>query len=149
MPDKGQRRPAKSSKKAVRPVFSAVADLPFDPPPNYEESHPIFCLQHLHGEFSVKHSSMTKDAKAAFAEQLESLASLTWATIKRAPRHGLGFEKIPVDQLKMSLPAIFEDEEDVMVFRYHGKLPMAGVRREATLHLVALERQFGELYDHD
>jgi hypothetical protein len=146
VPDKGQRRRKATPK--TRPSIDNIRELPFETPPNYDESHPVFCLQHLHSDFNVKHTAMSKDARAAFAEQLESLASLTWAIIKRSGRHGLGFEKLPVTKLRMALPNDFEDETEVLVFRYHGNLPMAGVRRHATLHLFALEREYGDLYDH-
>ncbi|WP_317232024.1 hypothetical protein [Clavibacter capsici] len=91
---------------------------------------------------------MTKEAKAAFAESLQSLSSLTWRDIRRAPRHGLGFEKLPVRQLNMSMPDAFAESSEVYVFRYSGRLPMAGVRAGATFHIVAIEREFGELYNH-
>lgn len=35
-----------------------------------------------------------------------------------------------------------------MVFRYSDRLPMAGVRVGDTFHVVWIERQYGELYDH-
>lgn len=132
-----------------RPKSGASAPpLPYEKPPNYDEKTPIFCLAHLHSDFDLKTSALDKDQKSGFADTLQSLASLTWSQIKRAPRHGLGFEKIPVKSLQMTLPAAFVDEEEVLVFRYHKKHPMAGVRVQATFHILALERAFGDLYDH-
>jgi len=36
-----------------------------------------------------------------------------------------------------------------MAFRYMGKLPMLGVRVREVFHLLWVERQFGDVYDHD
>jgi hypothetical protein len=137
---------ARNSGKA-RPDYGTKI-LPYDEAPNYEEFHPTFCLQHIQSGFGVKQPNMTKDQKASFAGVLESLASLTWSDIKRSGRHQLGFEMLPVSKLKIAMPAIVADDEKVMVFRYHDRHPMAGVRRGAMLHLIALEREFGDLYDH-
>jgi hypothetical protein len=135
--------------KGRRPKYSGIAKIvPYDEPPDYDKMRPIFCLEHLTSGFDLKNSDMTKDAKAAFAERLQELASLTWSEIKRQARHKQGFELLPVKQLKVTLPRIFDGEENVMCFRYHGMLPMAGIRRGATLHFVAIERTFGDLYNH-
>lgn len=73
---------------------------------------------------------------------------MTWNEIRLADRHGYGSEKLPLDKLSISLPSSFEDEDHVTVLRYDGLLPMVGVRRRSTFHILAIERQFGELYDH-
>jgi hypothetical protein len=137
-----------SSSKNKRPIVEAKAELPLDEAPDFDNMRPTFCLQHLHAGFDVKHKDMTQKGKAALLDQLRMLASLTWVDIRKSGRHKLGWEKIPVKQLKLSMPTVFEDETDVLVFRYDGNLPMAGVRRGAMLHLIAVERKFGQLYDH-
>ena len=73
---------------------------------------------------------------------------MTWTQIMMSDRHGLGSENLPVDQLKVQLPAAFEDHDKVMVLRYNGLLPMAGIRINDVYHLLWLEPQFGSLYDH-
>jgi hypothetical protein len=35
-----------------------------------------------------------------------------------------------------------------MVFRYHGKLPMAGVRVRDVYHVLWIEPGFGQFYAH-
>lgn len=133
----GQR---KKSGNAVR--------LPYSEPVSTDGQSPIFCLRHINKKFDLKESDLTVDAKAAFAERLQTLSSMTWSEIKRSDRHALGTERIPIASMNISLPANFEGEEDLTVFRYSGKKPMAGVRAGATFHILAIEREFGELYSH-
>lgn len=131
-----------------RPVYRKQAELPVEEHRNTDKSNPTFCLEFLQGGFDVKNPEMTKDAKAAFAERLQELASMSWSEIKRQGRHAQGFELINVAQLAISLPEAFEGKDQVMAFRYHGKHPMVGIRAGATLHILAIEREFDELYKH-
>ncbi|MGX7681870.1 hypothetical protein ACSMXN_23555 [Jatrophihabitans sp. DSM 45814] len=55
---------------------------------------------------------------------------------------------MPIGQLRAAAPAAFSGEERVLVLRYDGKHPMAGVRINDVLHLLWLEPKFGDLYDH-
>lgn len=123
-------------------------ELPYKEPASTDGQSPVFCLRHLNRKFDLKESGLTLEAKAAFADRLQTLSSLTWSEIKRSDHHKMGTEKIPVDQMKLSLPSNFEGEPDLTVFRYFGKKPMAGIRVGATFHILAIEREFGELYDH-
>jgi hypothetical protein len=138
-----------TSRKAQRASRNAqAAELPHVDPPESVDGHPVFCLRHIHADFDLKASDLDKDAKASFAERLQTLASMTWHEIRRSPRHGLGTEKMKVGALNLTMPPAFEDADDVTVFRYKGKLPMVGVKSGDTFHIVAIERAFGELYDH-
>lgn len=134
--------------KHGRPVYRQHPELPVEEHKNTDQKKPTFCLEFLKNGFDVKNPEMTKDAKAAFAERLQELASMSWSEIKRQGRHKQGFELISVDQLTISLPEAFEGKEQVMAFRYHGLLPMVGIRAGATLHILAIEREFDELYRH-
>lgn len=136
---------AKTNKS--RPAFQRV-DTPAEEPKSTDGESPVFCLKHIDAKFDLKASDLTKDAKAAFAEQLQSLASMTWAEIKRSPRHAFGTEKMPVGKLSITLSGAYADLEHVLVFRYSGKLPMVGHRNGHIFHIFAIEREFGELYDH-
>lgn len=97
-----------------------------------------------------------KPSRAAFdpreagilRETLQKLASSSWKDLKLAPRHGQGVELIPARELKPSVPEQFQDETKFMVFRFHGKLPMAGVRVDDVYHVLWIEPQFGRLYNH-
>lgn len=149
-PDRADSAKAKSraERKRKRPSAKSLGQLPHDEPPNWDDQHPIFCLRHVNEDHSLKNDTMTQEAKADFAVRLQTLASMPWKQIRLEPRHGLGTEKLPTKKLNITLSAPFDDEEHVTVFRYSSLLPMVGVRRQATFHILAVERHYGELYDH-
>lgn len=121
----------------------------FPTPPALPEDNsttPKFCLAHLVPGFNL--DPLDKSAQAAFAMALQKRSSLTWREIMVIPRHGLGYEMLPAGQIKCAPPHRFEGTEKFMVFRYHGKLPMVGARIRDTFHVLWIERQYGELYDH-
>jgi hypothetical protein len=60
-------------------------------------------------------------------------------------RHG---EEIPSRSIKPSVPTQFQDRDNFLVFRYDGTLPMVGVRMGDDFHVLWIERQYGEVYDH-
>ena len=51
-------------------------------------------------------------------------------------------------QIKAPIPQQFGDRDKFMVFRYHGKLPMGGVRVGDVYHVLWIEPEFNRLYDH-
>ena len=51
-------------------------------------------------------------------------------------------------QIRAPFPAAFEGEERVMVLRFNGKLPMAGIRVQDVLHILWIGPHFGDLSDH-
>lgn len=139
--------PSRGRGKDNRP--SAKRSEPFPtppPPPNFDLATPRFCLRYLQPGFTV--TDLNAEQQASFACALARRGAMTWRELLQAPRHGLGYEMLPVSSLKPTVPEPFSDSPKVMVFRYHGKLPMAGVRVADTLHLLWLERRFGDLYDH-
>lgn len=116
-------------------------------PPNFDEESPKFCLRYIQKGFDVH--SLNQEQQAAFARTLQKLAQSKWKELITAPRHGQGCEHIPVAQLKATIPHLFQDQDKVMVFRYDGKLPMAGVRIQDVFHVLFIEPCFGVLYDHE
>jgi hypothetical protein len=113
---------------------------------SHDHETPKFCLHFIAGDFDVH--ALAADQQAAFAKTLQKLSSSTWRDLKLAPRHGQGTELIPRDQIRAPIPAQFQDEPRFMVFRYHGKLPMAGVRVRDVYHVLWIEPGFGQLYAH-
>lgn len=107
------------------------------------KSPPVFCFHYLHDNFHL--DQCDKNARAAFAMALVKRSSLTWDDLARLPRHKLGWELIPGEQLRMTLPDKFSDSRKVMVMRYDGMLPMAGVRVGQTFHVLAIEAKFNDL----
>ena len=79
---------------------------------------------------------------------LAKRASVTWDELAKSGKHGLGWELLPISKLSIVPPPKFADNDQVMVFRYHGKLPMVGFRVATIFHVWAIERHFGELYKH-
>ncbi|WP_309074615.1 hypothetical protein [Paenarthrobacter sp.] len=105
-----------------------------------------FCLNHMQSGFSVE--DLSKEARAEFAMALFKRRGMTWTEIQQAPKHGLGSEKMPASSIRAAIPRVFGDVENFLVLRYSGLLPMAGVRVGDVYHIVWLEPQFGDLYDH-
>ena len=73
---------------------------------------------------------------------------MTWEELIRADRHGLGLETLPADQIRPQIPTGFEDTRKFQVFRYSGRLPMVGTRTNDTFHVIWIEKDFGDVYDH-
>lgn len=138
-----------SDKRGKRPSQLSGTPRLTEPqaPPDYNKETLKFCLRHLQRNFDVE--CLTQEAQAAFAVALQKRAAMTWLEITMANRHGLGSELMRVDQLKPSMPRVFEDVGKVTVIRYFGSLPMAGVRINDVFHILWLEPAFGDLYDHN
>ena len=116
-------------------------------PPDYNNETPKFCLRFLRAGFDVH--ALDTAGQAAFARTLQKLASSSWKDLITAPRHGRGSEFLPSEQIKAPIPAQFVDEDKFLVFRYHGQLPMAGIRVRDVFHILWVEPAFGRLYNHD
>ena len=116
------------------------------PPRSTGKSTPVFCFRHIQPKFDVK--ALPIDRQAQLAQALQERGRMTWDEITLAPRHGLGSELLPRRQIKAPIPAGFEDQERFLVLRYAGKLPMVGTRTNDTFHILWIESEFGELYDH-
>ena len=137
----------KGDGKRRRPPKSSKATFDTDEPPDYDDSTPKFCLHHLQSGFQVS-DLLDKDQQSDFALALEKRRSLTWHQLMTAPRLGLGYELMPAREIIPPIPPFFEDAGRFHVFRYCGKLPMAGVRVNDVFHIVWIEAKFGDLYDH-
>lgn len=132
---KGDRPPRPSGRVPETPA-----------PRNYDDENPKFCLHFLCDGFDVH--SLTAQRQAAFAKTLQKLASSKWKDLITAPRHKQGTELIRADSIKAPIPARFQDRDKFLVFRYDGKLPMAGIRVNDVYHVLWIEPEFNRLYDH-
>jgi hypothetical protein len=126
------------------PARGTLADP--EPPADYSTGSPKFCLHHAHPDFDV--AALDAKGAAAFARTLQRLARMSWGDLMLAPRHGIGTELVPAAIIKPSVPQRFRDRKKFMVFRYDGKLPMAGIRAGDVFHIIWIEPAFNKLYDH-
>ena len=119
------------------------------PPPEFsplpERRPPVFSLQYVQPSYCI--SKCTKDEKSSLVDKMHRLSNLTWAELKQAGRHQLGFEKIARDSIKSAIPNHLTPDVDLIAFRFDGMKPMVGYRREATFFILWLDRDF-TLYDH-
>lgn len=132
--------------KPASPGKGASAIPPPPEPPNPLNQHPLWCFHFIDPKFSadVLETEAVRALIAAFVKR----SSLTWNQLIMANKHKLGTENIPVKITKPKMPPSFKDEEHFIVMRYHDKLPFGGVRVGRIFHVIWIERQFGEVYEH-
>jgi hypothetical protein len=137
------------SKKSIRNPASRGNKINSVPTSNKRPSaqeHPIFSLKYLRGDFCI--TNCTKDEQAAFALKLHLLSQVTWMDLQLAPRHGIGYELIPVKQVNISIPPeVTQDITSLHVFRFSGKKAMIGFKDENIYHVLGLDRNF-TAYNH-
>lgn len=81
----------------------------------------------------------------ALIKHLKTLSQMTWTQVDAADRHGLGYEKLPSNQIKEKLPA---NCDTVLSFRYSNKKPFIGVREKNVFNIYYIDPSF-DLYDHE
>lgn len=110
-----------------------------------QQRRPKFSLEYLVKDFCLTRCETVE--KASFADAIYQLAQLSWAQINNAPRHGVGFEKISRSAIDSGIPSVITEDTNIIAFRFYGKAPMVGFRRDDTFYVVWLDREFS-LYDH-
>ncbi|WP_199284479.1 hypothetical protein [Halomonas sp. A40-4] len=106
---------------------------------------PWFCFAKLRPSHCI--SECTKDERAALAETLRLLSSMTWADLRQAPRHGRGYEKIARHSFRAHIPDAITEDVDLLSFRFCGKAPIVGYRMDRVFHVVWVDRAFN-VYNH-
>lgn len=132
------RRPEASSTPATE------TQQPFIPD---QHKYPVLSLRYLVGGWGFDPCPNDKHA-TDFLIKWSKRSTFTWVELLTHPRHGLGSEKIPVSQIKPTIPRKFENESHLLVFRHHGNLPFAGVKVAGVFYLLWVEHTYGDLYDH-
>lgn len=112
-----------------------------------EQLSPIFSLEHLQRSHCVS-AIADRSERGLFMDALLTLSRLSWSQINSAPRHGLGSERMPADQIKAKIPSCVTADVNLLVFRWKGKLPFVGFRDGRILNILWIEQNFGDLYDH-
>ncbi|MGK0393328.1 MAG: hypothetical protein ACJA0B_001499 [Alcanivorax borkumensis] len=95
-------------------------------------------------------SGLDDDHKVAAADAIFKRRQLRWSELKQAGRHALGFEKMPVSQIKRApVPKfITEDKQTLLVCRYKGLAPMVGYRVRQIFYILWFDHSMN-LYDHE
>lgn len=114
-------------------------------PPNYDAHKPAFSFHDMRYRGQGCLSQCTKESKSAIADRLLELSQLTWKEIHSNPKEGLGYEPIPNNRFKVSLPPSVTPEVRLLVFRFSHPGRIAGYRKQDILHIVAVGAQH-ELY---
>ena len=92
---------------------------------------PFFCLSQIARNFCVLNCEVGE--QAAFACKLRKMSEMTWADIKKAPREGLGCEKIySID--KDLIPAGAKGKR-ILSFRISDIYRMIGYRDNRVFHI--------------
>ncbi|GAA0871746.1 hypothetical protein GCM10009117_08920 [Gangjinia marincola] len=107
--------------------------------------YPIFCFKHLKLTFNREYKYYYK-----FIERIQKLSTLSWNQINRESKHGYGFEKMPLNQIRKDMPPfITPDVQHLQVFRATGdNRVFLGLRKENIFHVIFMEEQFGDIYNH-
>jgi hypothetical protein len=111
-----------------------------------EFDYPIFCFRYLQTVSNGDYKFYSD-----FVERLKKISGLTWNQINVADRHGFGTEKMPAKQIKPQLPRFVTPEiTHLLVFRANGdNRPFLGLRSGVVFHIIFIEEQFGDVYDHN
>lgn len=113
----------------------------------YSIDYPVFCFRYFQKECLKSCSeSQIKD----FFDRLQRLGELGWNEINKGGRHDYGWEMLPVEQIKKTLPPLITpDIPRLMVFRYNNaNYPFVAHRNGNILHILLIEANFGDVYDH-
>jgi len=133
----------------LKPRRSVSAHLrSSDNPYNSENFPPRFSFRFLIRNPDFGFESLDNDHKISLMNTLLKLSSLTWADIRLAHRHGLGYEKIKASALNFELPQGVSTDY-LLAFRFHRKAPMLGYRSVfGTYYIIAFDTKF-KAYKHE
>jgi hypothetical protein len=106
---------------------------------------PWFCFAKLRPSHCI--SECTKDERAALADTLRLLSSMTWSELRHAPRKGRGYEKIARNSFNAHIPDAITQDVDLLSFRFCGNAPIVGYRMDRVFHVVWVDRAF-DVYNH-
>jgi hypothetical protein len=111
-----------------------------------DAGYPLLCLRHLQPGWGFEEAS--GDICQHFLIKWAKRASLSWVELVQHGRHGLGSEKLPKKKIKPQVPEHLEPDDHYLVFRHEGNLPFVGFRSGDVFHVLWIEREYNELYDH-
>lgn len=131
--------------KRPKPKLAKVSPLVVPNKNDEKIDYPIFCFKYLQ-------TSKCKDHKcySDLIIRLQKLSTLGWKQIEKSPRHSFGTEPIPRKRIKPKLPNfITPDVRSLTVFRSAGNNKVfIGMRSDNIFHIIFIEENFGDIYDH-
>jgi hypothetical protein len=114
--------------------------------PDPDKAPPKFSFQHLQRSHCI--TLCTKEERVSFVDRMYRLSQMTWAALRQAHRHKLGYEIIPRDSIKAGIPQNITEDVNFIAFRFYQMAPMVGFRADdGTFHVVWFDRDF-TLYEH-
>lgn len=138
-------------KKSSNTVFikDVTSEINLDSSFVSEFPYPLFCFKWFQNDL-IKDC---KDYKFFFdvLTRLKKMSELGWKEIRKSGRHQYGFEKIPVESLhpKREIEILTPDVKKVDVCRATGNnLPMIGLVEGSVFHVIYIESNFGDIYNH-
>lgn len=109
--------------------------------------------QYISFSFELLHDASYSDCTEHsffihFLQRLKKLCTLDWNEINKSDRHGFGYEKIPIDQIKKNI-SIAKDIDYLFSFRATGDNHVfSGFREGNVFKVVFIESKFGDIYNH-
>lgn len=135
---------AKNKRVKIPSIDLSVEKRPLD---EFLIDYPVFCFKYFQKECL---KSCSESQIKNFFDRLQRLGELGWKEINKSGRHDYGWEMLPTDQIKKKLPSfITPDISRLMVFRYNNdNYPFVAHRNGNILHILLIEANFGDVYDH-
>ena len=133
-------------KKFHRPLPASSSRFRIPESVDYDQRKPIFSLREIRYGNPGCISTCLPPARSSVLHTMLKLSQFTWAKISTFPKEKLGYEKIPRNQFKISVPSsITQDIEELVVFRYSDGGRIAGYRINDVFNIVLVGEK---LYPH-
>ena len=78
----------------------------------------IFSLRYIQKNHC--YSNCQPSEKQALADAIFKRREMTWKTIAKENRHGLGYEKIERKSLNVTVPSVVPEDASILSFRFFG-----------------------------
>ena len=130
----------KDKKKEIKP--SPKLSIKTDEAKSTNDKRVVFSFEHF-GDKTHGLECAAEEFKCLI-KHLKSLSKMTWQQIQGSGRHQLGSEEITVSEIR---EPISTTKEKVLSFRYSGKKPFIGERKDQILDIYYIDPNF-DLYDH-
>ena len=107
-----------------------------------DELPPLFSLEYLAKENRYSLENCQQIEQSSLIKMLCKLSKFSWREIKTtANKHGLGYEIVRADKMKVQLPSDITSDVTFLVFRFAKKKGrMIGYRDRRIFYIVFLDR---------